>query len=200
MEPFGLTQVAYDMAWVAEPTAWVGLLTLAVIQIVLGIDNLVFIAVLSAKLPPRKRAKARYIGIGGALAIRLVLLMFAAYIMAFQKPLFTLFGMGISLRDLVMFVGGLFLLYKGWRSFSADGFSSDYGVRCTVFCRCHCHRGWYDQPCFHHDDFRLDSHGGYDVGLRIYHGFPCKTPDPGDSLSGLFAPHWFQSDDGISSL
>ena len=112
MEPFGLTQVAYDMAWVAEPTAWVGLLTLAVIQIVLGIDNLVFIAVLSAKLPPRKRAKARYIGIGGALAIRLVLLMFAAYIMAFQKPLFTLFGMGISLRDLVMFVGGLFLLYK----------------------------------------------------------------------------------------
>ncbi|MCR5535960.1 MAG: TerC family protein [Succinivibrio sp.] len=112
MDPLQEPQILYDLNWIFEPTALVGLLTLAVIQIVLAIDNLVFIAVLSAKLPPSKRAKARYIGIGGALVIRLVLLVFAAYIMALSNPLFTLFGQAFSVRDLVMFAGGMFLLYK----------------------------------------------------------------------------------------
>ncbi len=112
MDPSFSHQVMFDFAWISDPTAWVGLLTLAVIQIVLGIDNLVFIAILSAKLPPRQRAKARSIGIGGALVIRLVLLMAAADVVALSKPLFTVHGFEVSMRDLVMFIGGLFLLYK----------------------------------------------------------------------------------------
>ena len=63
MPPGAPAQIFYDFAWISDPTAWAGLLTLALIQIVLGIDNLVFIAVLSAKLPPRERARARVIGI-----------------------------------------------------------------------------------------------------------------------------------------
>lgn len=104
--------VMFDMAWVNDPTAWMGLLTLVVIEIVLGIDNLVFIAILSAKLPPKSRDKARYAGLGGALCIRLILLTFISYIVTFTTPLFHVFDFAVSGRDLVMMIGGLFLLYK----------------------------------------------------------------------------------------
>lgn len=107
-----LGHVLYDMAWAADPTAWAGLLTLAAIETVLGIDNLLFIAILSQKLPPKQRDKARYLGIGGALLIRIVLMLLAAYMVAITTPLFSLFGLEISIRDVVMFVGGFFLLYK----------------------------------------------------------------------------------------
>ena len=72
MDPVVAHHVMFDMAWVNDPTAWLGLLTLVVIEIVLGIDNLVFIAILSAKLPKHQQAKARYVGLGGALLIRLM--------------------------------------------------------------------------------------------------------------------------------
>ncbi|MBQ9273450.1 MAG: CBS domain-containing protein [Succinivibrio sp.] len=107
-----LGHVLYDMAWAADPTAWAGLLTLAAIETVLGIDNLLFIAILSQKLPPKQRDKARYLGIGGALLIRIVLMLLAAYMVAITTPLFSLFGLEISIRDVVMFAGGFFLLYK----------------------------------------------------------------------------------------
>lgn len=105
-------QVMFDLAWVSDPTAWMGMLTLVVIEIVLGIDNLVFIAILSAKLPPKTRDKARYAGLGGALLIRLILLTFISYIVTFTTPLFYLGSFAVSGRDLVMFIGGVFLLYK----------------------------------------------------------------------------------------
>ena len=72
----------FDFVWMLDPAAWVGLLTLTVIQIVLGIDNLLFIAILSARLPHKEGKTARLIGLGGALVIRIVLMIFAAYVMA----------------------------------------------------------------------------------------------------------------------
>lgn len=120
-------QVMFDMAWISDPTAWLGLLTLVVIEIVLGIDNLVFIAILSAKLPPSQRNKARYIGLGGALVIRLILLTFISYIVSMTVPLFHISEFGVSGRDLVMLVGGIFLLYKATHELHAklEGFDEE---------------------------------------------------------------------------
>ena len=102
----------FDMQWVTDPTALIGLLALTAIQIVLGIDNLLFIAILSAKLPPKQGRMARYVGLGGALLIRIVLMMFAAYVVAMTEPLFTVFDFNCSTRDLLMLQGGAFLIYK----------------------------------------------------------------------------------------
>ncbi|MGN1280433.1 MAG: transporter associated domain-containing protein [Succinivibrio sp.] len=102
----------FDMLWVMDPTAWVGLLTLTAIQIVLGIDNLLFIAILSARLPAHQGKLARNIGLGGALVIRIILMIFAAYVMAIARPLFTVWEFDVSVRDLMMFLGGAFLIYK----------------------------------------------------------------------------------------
>ena len=102
----------FDMLWVLDPTAWLGLLTLTAIQIVLGIDNLLFIAILSARLPARQGKTARDIGLGGALIIRIILMIFAAYVMAMSEPLFTVLNFEVSVRDLMMFLGGAFLIYK----------------------------------------------------------------------------------------
>ena len=102
----------FDMQWVTDPTALIGLLALTAIQIVLGIDNLLFIAILSAKLPPKQGRMARYVGLGGALLIRIVLMMFAAYVVAMTEPLFTVFDFNCSTRDLLMLLGGAFLIYK----------------------------------------------------------------------------------------
>ncbi len=117
MDPISASMTAYtlefDFNWVLDPTAWIGLLTLTVIQTVLGIDNLLFIAILSAKLPRREAKMARYIGLGGALGIRIVLMLSAAYIVAISKPLFTIYDFECTTRDLMMLFGGLFLIYKG---------------------------------------------------------------------------------------
>ena len=102
----------FDLVWLTDPTAWIGLLTLTAIQIVLGIDNLLFIAILSARLPAREAKAARYIGLGGALVIRVILMMFAAYVMAMNNPLFSIFDFNVTVRDIMMFLGGAFLIYK----------------------------------------------------------------------------------------
>lgn len=99
--------------WMSDPAAWAGLATLIVLEIVLGIDNLVFIAVLAEKLPPHQRDRARVIGLGLALGMRFVLLASIAWIVTLQANLFTLFGHGFSGRDLILIFGGLFLLFKG---------------------------------------------------------------------------------------
>jgi len=99
--------------WMSDPAAWAGLATLVVLEIVLGIDNLVFIAVLADKLPPHQREKARLIGLGLALGMRLALLASVAWIVTLTAPLFTVAGMEISGRDLILIFGGLFLLFKG---------------------------------------------------------------------------------------
>lgn len=99
--------------WMSDPAGWAGLATLIVLEIVLGIDNLVFIAVLAEKLPPHQRDKARIVGLTLALGMRLVLLASIAWIVTLQSELFTLMGQGFSGRDLILIFGGMFLLFKG---------------------------------------------------------------------------------------
>ncbi|HEY0295689.1 MAG TPA: TerC family protein [Bordetella sp.] len=101
------------MAWLLDPTAWVGLLTLVVLEIVLGIDNLIFIAILADKLPPKQRDRARIMGLGLALVTRLVLLTVMSWLVTLTRPLFSLGPLSFSGRDLILLVGGLFLLFKG---------------------------------------------------------------------------------------
>lgn len=100
------------MEWIADPTAWLGLLTLIVLELVLGIDNLVFIAILADKLPPHQRDRARVIGLSLALIMRLGLLASISWLVTLTAPLFTLFEQSFSGRDLIMLFGGVFLLFK----------------------------------------------------------------------------------------
>lgn len=99
--------------WMNDPTAWLGLATLIVLEIVLGIDNLVFIAILADKLPPEQRNRARVIGLTLAMLMRLCLLASIAWVVTLTAPLFTVFGAEISGRDLILIFGGVFLLFKG---------------------------------------------------------------------------------------
>ncbi len=100
------------MEFLLDPSIWVGLLTLIILEIVLGIDNLVFIAILADKLPPEQRDKARILGLSLALVMRLGLLFAIAWLVTLTKPFITLFDWTFSGRDLILLFGGLFLLYK----------------------------------------------------------------------------------------
>ncbi|MBX3568455.1 MAG: TerC family protein [Rhizobiaceae bacterium] len=104
--------LAAHFLWVNDPTAWVALLTLVVLEIVLGIDNLIFISILTNKLPKHQQVPARRLGIGAALIMRLVLLATISFIVQLTTPLFTLFDHGFSWRDLILIAGGLFLVWK----------------------------------------------------------------------------------------
>src|ERR1700744_5550638 len=103
------------LALFAEPAAWAALLTLVVMEIVLGIDNLVFISILSNKLPEAQRARTQRIGIALALILRLGLLRTIALVVRLTAPVFELFGQGFSWRDLILIAGGLFLVWKATR-------------------------------------------------------------------------------------
>ena len=98
--------------WVLLPEAWVALMTLIALEIVLGIDNIVFISILVGKLPESQRNKARQFGIALALLTRLALLFSIVWVMTLVKPWFTVFGNAISGRDIILIAGGLFLLMK----------------------------------------------------------------------------------------
>ena len=100
------------MEFLMDPSIWVGLLTLVVLEIVLGIDNLVFIAILADKLPPKQRDKARLIGLSLALVMRLALLSVISWMVTLTKPLFSVMDYTFSGRDLIMLIGGIFLLFK----------------------------------------------------------------------------------------
>ncbi|MGX9181140.1 MAG: TerC family protein [Mesorhizobium sp.] len=104
--------LAPHFAFVSDPTAWVALLTLIVLEVVLGIDNLIFISILTNKLPEAQRARARRLGISAALIMRLVLLATISIIVQLTAPVFTAFGHGFSWRDLILIAGGLFLVWK----------------------------------------------------------------------------------------
>ncbi|WP_428426305.1 TerC family protein [Pararhizobium sp.] len=95
-----------------DPTAWIALITLIVMEVVLGIDNLIFISILTNKLPPEHRERARRIGIGLALVMRLALLGTVAWIVQLTEPVFDLFGHGYSWKDMILIAGGLFLVWK----------------------------------------------------------------------------------------
>ncbi|MEW6020553.1 MAG: TerC family protein [Pseudomonadota bacterium] len=100
------------MEWLSDPNIWVGFLTLVVLEIVLGIDNLIFIAILAEKLPPHQRDKARLLGLGLAMLMRLGLLTMISWIVSLTEPLFTVGSLSFSGRDLILLLGGLFLLFK----------------------------------------------------------------------------------------
>ncbi|MEU7741265.1 TerC family protein [Nonomuraea sp. NPDC049158] len=98
--------------WVADPQIWIGFFTLVALEIVLGIDNIIFISILAGKLPPEQRDRARVMGLGAALISRLLLLLALSWVVRLTTPLFEVFGHGISGRDLILLLGGLFLLAK----------------------------------------------------------------------------------------
>src|SRR3712207_1003173 len=100
------------MDWIADPQIWIGLVTLTVLEIVLGIDNIVFISILAGKLPHEQQAKARQMGLALALITRILLLLSLTWVMRLTAPLFSLFGVALSGRDLILVLGGLFLIAK----------------------------------------------------------------------------------------
>jgi len=108
------------MTLLADPQVWVSFLTLTVLEIVLGIDNIVFISILVGKLPEAQAKRARQIGLGLALLFRILLLFVLSYIIGLTRPLFTLQGQDFSWRDIVLIAGGLFLLWKSTREIHQD--------------------------------------------------------------------------------
>lgn len=100
------------MEWITQPEAWIALATLTTLEIVLGIDNIVFIAIMAGKLPTDQQERARQVGLALALITRILLLLSLTWIMQLTEPIFSLFSFDISGRDIILIVGGLFLLGK----------------------------------------------------------------------------------------
>jgi len=100
------------MNWFADPQVWMALVTLTALEIVLGIDNIIFISIQASKLPAHQQEKARLVGLGLAMFIRIALLFSLTWLMGLTAPLFTVMGNEISGRDLILISGGLFLLWK----------------------------------------------------------------------------------------
>jgi len=107
--------VDYLISLATDPVAWVAFATLVVMEVVLGIDNLIFISILTNKLPPEQQPMARRIGIGAALILRLVLLFSIAWIVQLTAPVLTILGNELSWRDFILIGGGLFLVWKATR-------------------------------------------------------------------------------------
>ncbi|MCY3907648.1 MAG: TerC family protein [Anaerolineaceae bacterium] len=119
------------MDWITSPDALAGLLALVVLEIILGIDNIVFISILAGKLPKAQQARARQVGLGLALAMRIVMLLAISWVIRLTAPLFMLAGQEISGRDLILIVGGLFLLAKATHEIhdKLEGDSGHAGAR-----------------------------------------------------------------------
>lgn len=98
--------------WITDPEAWISLAALAALEIVLGVDNIIFISILVGRLPERQRQSGRIVGLGLAMLTRILLLMSLAWMMKLTAPLFTVFNQEISGRDLILLIGGLFLIIK----------------------------------------------------------------------------------------
>ena len=100
------------MEWLADPQIWIAFLTLSVLELVLGIDNIIFISILSGKLPAEQQPRARFIGLTLALVMRVLLLLSLTWVMGLVEPIFSIFGKDVSGRDLILLIGGLFLIGK----------------------------------------------------------------------------------------
>ena len=100
------------MEWMTDPQVWMALVTLSALEIVLGIDNIIFISIQAGKLPAHQQEKARLVGLGLAMFIRIGLLFSLTWLMGLTAPLFSILGNGISGRDLILICGGLFLIWK----------------------------------------------------------------------------------------
>jgi len=101
------------MDLIVNPEFWASLVTLAALEIVLGVDNVIFISIIASRLPESQRARARRLGLSGALVLRIAMLTTLVWMVGLTKPIFTLFGWDASWRDLILLAGGLFLLFKG---------------------------------------------------------------------------------------
>jgi predicted tellurium resistance membrane protein TerC len=108
------------MEWLTDPHAWIGLLTLTVLELVLGIDNIVFISILSGKLPAHQQKKARLIGLSLAMLMRILLLLSITWVMGLTRPLFTVAGFEVTGRAIILVAGGLFLLVKSTHEIHDD--------------------------------------------------------------------------------
>jgi predicted tellurium resistance membrane protein TerC len=115
--------------WLFTFEGWLSLLTLTLLEIVLGIDNLVFLSIAAQKLPPERRALAQRIGLIGALVLRIAMLSMLVWLTRLTQPVFELMGLGISWRDMILIAGGLFLLYKGTAEIHQDLEGGDEGPR-----------------------------------------------------------------------
>ena len=104
--------MSHWIEWVTEPEAWIALMSLTALEIVLGVDNIIFISILVGRLPPAQRARARYIGLGLAMVMRIGLLLSLAWMMRLTDPLISITRWEFSGRDLILLIGGLFLLVK----------------------------------------------------------------------------------------
>lgn len=107
------------MEWLSNPDIWIAFVTLAALEIVLGIDNIIFISILTGRLPVNQQAKARRIGLGLAMFMRIALVFSLAWLMRLTAPLLTVAGNEISGRDLILLLGGLFLMYKSVKEIHA---------------------------------------------------------------------------------
>ena len=117
------------MDWLQDPNAWAALITLTALEIVLGIDNIIFISILAGKLPREQQGRARTVGLAVAMISRLMLLASLNWIMHLTDPLFTVSGKAISGRDLILLVGGLFLMWKSTNEIHQKVEGDEHGGR-----------------------------------------------------------------------
>ena len=117
-----------------NPEVWVAFITLTALEIVLGIDNIIFLSIVTGRLPPEEQARGRYLGLTLAMVLRIGLLFSLTWLMGLTEELFRIFGMGFSGRDLILIVGGAFLMAKATREVhnSLEGMSAGHGVGATV--------------------------------------------------------------------
>lgn len=119
-------------AWISDPNAWMALGTLTILEIVLGIDNIIFLSLVVAKLPKEQQNKARRLGLSAAMLMRLALLASIAWVIRLTQPLFTVMGNEISIRDLILLLGGLFLIWKASKEIHESIEGQEEGIKTNV--------------------------------------------------------------------
>ncbi len=119
-------------AWITDPNAWLALGTLTLLEIVLGIDNIIFLSLVVAKLPTAQRNHARRLGLAAAMLMRLLLLASIAWVTRLTHPLFTLFDHSVSARDMILFLGGLFLIWKASKEIHESIEGEEEGLKTNV--------------------------------------------------------------------
>ncbi|WP_435946094.1 TerC family protein [Dryocola sp. BD586] len=119
-------------AWISDPNAWMALGTLTILEIVLGIDNIIFLSLVVAKLPKEQQQRARRLGLGAAMLMRLALLASIAWVIRLTTPLFTVLGNEISARDLILLLGGLFLIWKASKEIHESIEGEEEGIKTNV--------------------------------------------------------------------
>jgi len=119
-------------AWITDPNAWLALGTLTLLEIVLGIDNIIFLSLVVAKLPAAQRNHARRLGLTGAMVMRLLLLASITWVIRLTHPLFTVFEHAVSARDMLLFLGGLFLIWKASKEIHESIEGDEEGLKTNV--------------------------------------------------------------------